>query len=181
MSCCQAAMFQGIVERMTKELTALGSTHDEDQDGGCSAREKALGIDWRIDLVFPQHFAAGVDLEGRVRWILPDHRPFSSHVSLAKKPAEVHDTSFRVDIHKNLYANVAPSGGTTVPRDCGAHEEGIDDLRTPRRKTSSLSAMNVFTARKCCSSQVSLVKKPVTPLSKTSRSATLMSARICSP
>ena len=74
MSCCQAAMFQGIVERMTKELTALGSTHDDDQDG-CSAREKALGIDWRIGLVFPQHFAAGVDLEGRVRWILPDHRP----------------------------------------------------------------------------------------------------------
>ena len=38
-------------------------------------REKALGIDWRIDLVFPRHIPAGVDLEGRVRWILPDHRP----------------------------------------------------------------------------------------------------------
>ena len=69
-------MFQKIVERMVHDegIDDGGSIHDEDQ-GGCSAREKALGIDWRIVLVFPLHFPAGVDFEGRERWILPDHRP----------------------------------------------------------------------------------------------------------
>merc|ERR1719383_12585 len=48
-------------------------------------------------------------------------------------------------------------------------------------ETSSLSAPNVSVARKCCSSQVSLAKKPVesmTLLSRASRSATLTFARI---
>ena len=74
MSCCQVARScsEGLVHDEKNDGVAY--SHDEDH-GGCSAREKALGIDWRIDLVFPRHIPAGVDLEGRVRWILPDHRP----------------------------------------------------------------------------------------------------------
>ena len=43
-------MFQRIVERMTKKNDGVGFTHDDDH-GGCSAREKALGMNWRIFLV----------------------------------------------------------------------------------------------------------------------------------
>ena len=74
LSCCQVA-----------RPCSKGLVHDEKIDGVAtptmkimvvvSAREKALGIDWRIDLVFPRHIPAGVDLEGRVRWILPDRHP----------------------------------------------------------------------------------------------------------
>ena len=67
-------MFLGIGERMDERIDGVGSIHDEDQ-GGCSTREKVLGMDWRIDLVFPRHVPADVDLEGRVRCIWPQHRP----------------------------------------------------------------------------------------------------------
>ena len=33
---------------------------------------------------------------------------------IGKEASGVHDTSYRIDIRKNLYANVAPSGGTTM-------------------------------------------------------------------
>ena len=59
-------MFQEIGVCITKATDGVGSTHDEDQ-GGCSARVKVLGTDWRVHLVFPQHIPADVDLEGRVR------------------------------------------------------------------------------------------------------------------
>ena len=50
---------------MTKELDGVGvvSIHDEDQ-GGCSTREKFLGVDLRVYFVFPRHITADVDLEG---------------------------------------------------------------------------------------------------------------------
>ena len=64
-------MFQRTVERMTKIDGAATSTM---KIMVVAPPVKALGLDWRIDLVFPQHILAGVDLEGRVRWILPDHR-----------------------------------------------------------------------------------------------------------
>ena len=67
-------MFLGIGERLDERIDGVGSIHDEDQ-GGCSTREKVLRMDWRIDLVFPRHVPADVDLEGRVRCIWPQHRP----------------------------------------------------------------------------------------------------------
>ena len=50
---------------MTKELDGVGvvSIHDEDQ-GGCSTKEKFLGTDLRVYFVFPRHIPADVDLEG---------------------------------------------------------------------------------------------------------------------
>ena len=76
-------MTRKIVERMTK-----------DQSGCCSAREKALSIDWRIDIVFPRHIRAGVNLEGRVRWILPDHRPQEVLLSSTFRHAALQSNSF---------------------------------------------------------------------------------------
>ena len=57
-------------------------------------------------------------------------------------------------------------------------------LSSSQTETSSLSALNVSIAWICCSSQVSLAMKPAdstTLLSSTTRSATLTSARICTP
>jgi len=89
-----------------------------------------------------------------------------------------------VDIRKESYANVVLSNGTTMFQRLHCfrlrHSAYIDRrkvqtvirLTYSQTETPSLSAMNLFAARKCCSSQISLVKKPV---------ATLISASICTP
>ena len=59
-------MFQGIGERMTKELAALAPSTMKIKVVAPPERE-VLGMDWRVYLVFPQHIPADVDLEGRER------------------------------------------------------------------------------------------------------------------
>jgi len=57
-------MFQGIGERMTKELTALAPSNE---DQGCGAsRAEVLCLDWRLHPVFTEHIPADVDLQARV-------------------------------------------------------------------------------------------------------------------
>ena len=74
LSCSQSARF---VPRdcgaHDERIDGVGFTNGEDL-GCCSAREKAFGIDWRVYLVFLTH-SSRCGSPGRVRWILPDHRP----------------------------------------------------------------------------------------------------------
>ena len=107
MSCLSSGnVSKGLFERMTKELTALGSTHDDDQDGLLRQREKHSVIDWRIDLVFPSALCCrcGI-LEGRVRWDLaPTIAPFFQPSVISKEARRSPtDTSFpRLTIHKKF-------------------------------------------------------------------------------
>ena len=58
-------MFQGIGERMTKELTALAPSTMKIKVVAPPERKYSYGLEGY--LVFPQHIPADVDLEGRVR------------------------------------------------------------------------------------------------------------------
>ena len=89
------------------------------------------------------------------------------------KSTAKYGTKCDADIRKNLFDNVVLSSGTTMSREIV--ERMTNELTTlapstmkikdelPNGKTSALSVLNVFVARKYFSSQVSLAKKPVNP------------------
>merc|ERR1712118_524858 len=65
-------MFQGIGERMTKELTALAPSTMKIK---VVAPPEVLGVDWWLHPVFTEHIPADVDLQAGIRRIRPHNRP----------------------------------------------------------------------------------------------------------
>ena len=88
-------MSREIVERMTNELTTLAPSTMKIKDDLPDGNISTVGAE-------------------RVRCACV----FSSQGVIGKEASGVYDTSSRIDIRKNLYANVAPSGGTTMFEGC---------------------------------------------------------------